>query len=150
MLSALARLSQPLLAAHGSANIRFLSTSAPSVYDFLVRFHVVDREGKRHIVKGLAGTSVADAMYKSGLFPNFDDFTYGPETKEPDAHVYVSNDFMDSLPHVSEMEQTAIELCADGVRPKCAILSELTGASPYIFLCKIENRFLREFRSSCL
>jgi hypothetical protein len=94
--------------------------SAPTVYDYLVRFFVIDREGKRHTLKGLSGTTVASAMYASGVFTQFDDFTYGPEIKEPDAHVYVSNEYSDALGMMSDEEQAAIEHCADEVRQKCA------------------------------
>lgn len=99
--------------------LRPLST-APTVYDYLIRFHVIDRDGKRHTLKGLSGDNLAGAMHASGAFPQFDDFTFGPEIKEPDAHVYVSNEYSESLGMMSDEEKAAISHCADEVRQKCA------------------------------
>lgn len=100
-------------------------SGAPTVYDYMIRFHVIDRDGKRHTLKGLSGDNVAGAMHASGSFPQFDDFTFGPEIKEPDAHVYVSNEYSESLGIMSDEEKAAIEHCADEVRQKCAVSPEV-------------------------
>lgn len=132
MLSTIARYLAPVVSQVGSTAVRNTTcqssalqylrpmSSAPTIYDYMIRFHVIDREGKRHTLKGLAGSNVAAAMHASGSFPNFDDFTYGPEIKEPDAHVYVSNEYSDALGIMSDEEKAAIEHCADEVRHKCA------------------------------
>lgn len=108
--------------------LRPLST-APTVYDYLIRFHVIDREGKRHTLKGLSGSNLACAMHESGSFTQFDDFTYGPEIKDPDAHVYVSNEYSDALGMMSDQEKDAITHCADEVRQKCAAHSSALTSS---------------------
>jgi hypothetical protein len=118
MFFSIARYFAPSFNGSLGSSLRPFASSAPSVYDYLIRFHVIDRDGKRHTLKGLAGTSLAKALYESGAFPAFDDFTFGPEIKEPDAHVYVSNEYADSLGRMSDEEKNAIEHCADEVRVK--------------------------------
>jgi hypothetical protein len=54
------------------------AASAPCVYDSLVSVIVIDHDGERHTVQGLKGTSIASAMYASGQFKHFDDFTCDP------------------------------------------------------------------------
>jgi hypothetical protein len=99
--------------------------SAPSVYDYLVRFHVIDTKGKKHTLKGLEGNSVGKTMFESGLFPDFDDFCYSPDQPDPDAHVYVSNDFLVRVGPISEKEKVAIDLCGSEVRHKCVTLTHV-------------------------
>jgi hypothetical protein len=97
--------------------------SAPCVYDYLIRFHVIDTKGKKHTLKGLEGKSVANAMFESGLFQDFDDFCYGPDQPDPDTHVYVSNDYLMRVGPLSEQEKVAIGLCGSEVRAKCVFLT---------------------------
>lgn len=120
LLSGLRQLAAPLRTAATAAQARG-AASAPCVYDFLIPFHVIDADGKRHVVKGLAGRSVASAMHESGIFEDFDDFCYGPDNPEPDTHLYVSKEMMSQLGSISTAEQEAIELCGHDIRPKCAL-----------------------------
>jgi hypothetical protein len=119
-----------------STIVRPLS-SAPCVYDYLIRFHVIDTKGKRHTLKGLEGKSVATAMFESGLFKGFDDFCYGPDQPNPDTHVYISNDFLSRVGPLSEQEKVAIDLCGSEVRPKCAPLRLVM---PHIELGEMRHR----------
>lgn len=65
---------------------------------------------------------MADAQqcFAVGRFTGFDDFIFGPDHKEPDAHVYVSNDYTELVRRITEEELGAIDLCAEDVRAKYA------------------------------
>jgi hypothetical protein len=117
MLAALRQLPGPAWVAPGIDMARAFS-SAPSVYDYLIRFHVIDMDGKKHTIKGLAGKSVATAMHKSGHFNSYDDFCYGPGIAEPDTHVYASNELSSQLGKITDEEKEAISQCAADVRAK--------------------------------
>ena len=125
MLAAARQLVAPLVATshaalYPSSHAAARTFSAPCVYDALVRFFVIDADGKRHAIKGLVGGTLASAMYESGLFPDYDDFMYGPDSPDPDAHVYVGREFLPVLGKPSEKEQAAMSHIANNVRGKCA------------------------------
>ena len=63
--------------------------------------------------------------YSAGKFTDFDDFIFGPDSTEPDTHVYVSNEFRELVRRITQDEVGAIELCADDVRAKCVSLFDM-------------------------
>eukprot|EP00892_Ulva_mutabilis_P009753 jgi/Ulvmu1/714/UM010_0086.1 len=125
-LSTYARSLAPTVSSNFSLALRPLATTAPSIYDYLIRFHIIDRSGKRHTLQGLAGCSLAQAIYESGRFTEFDDFIFGPDHKEPDAHVYVSNDYKELVRRITHEEIGSIELCAEDIRANSRMASYIT------------------------
>lgn len=57
----------PAFSSNVTTVLRPFAITAPSIYDYLIRFHIIDRAGKRHTLQGLAGGSLAQALYESGV-----------------------------------------------------------------------------------
>lgn len=92
--------------------------SAPSIFDYIVHFTVIDTDGSRRDVKALEGTSVACAMFESGLFSDQDIYTRSLRSYDVDSHVYVSADFLPLVSRLSPEEEVALDLCADEQRSR--------------------------------
>ncbi|GBF88314.1 hypothetical protein Rsub_01026 [Raphidocelis subcapitata] len=81
-----------------------LAQSAPTVFDKMVQFYVIDKSGTRHTVRGIEGNSLAAALRETGTFS--DEF-FLPHPMDPaatDCHVYVGNDYLDRLPTLSDAQ----------------------------------------------
>lgn len=101
--------------------------SAPSVFDSIVHFTIIDTSGKRYTVKGLEGDTLASALEDSPIFGSRDIFTYGPGLQKQDTHIYVSQDYVPQLGTVSPAEELSLTECADERRNKYALVSGLCG-----------------------
>lgn len=66
-LTTCARSLAPAVSSNFQSVLRPFATSAPSIYDFLIRFHIIDKTGKRHTLQGLSGCSLAQAIFESGV-----------------------------------------------------------------------------------
>ena len=96
---------QRLLQAQQLSSSSVAYSSAPTVFDKMVQFFVIDKTGVRHTVRGLEGMTLAKALSEYGHFPGE---TFMPNPFNPvssDCHVYVSYDFMDKLPQLPQEEQ---------------------------------------------
>ena len=113
--------------------------SAPCVHDSLVRFFVIDKDGKRHQLQGLAGRSVAQAMHDSGIFQDFDAFTYSPDNPVPDAHVYVGREYAQELGNATPEEKVALDMCGEEVRQKCAAASAALASALQKYMTEIAH-----------
>lgn len=60
-LRALARQLRPVL----PSGVRFIE-SAPTVFDRMVQFYVIDKSGARHTVRGIEGTTLAATLREAG------------------------------------------------------------------------------------
>lgn len=100
------------------ASLRLFST-APTVFDKMVQFFVIDKSGVRHTVRGLEGQSVADAIQEYGQIDPTAMMPHPYLPAKTDCHVYVAYDYLDKIPALSE-EQSEQEqrLIADFVRQK--------------------------------
>lgn len=65
-LTSCARSLAPTFSSNVNSVLKPFATTAPSIYDYLIRFHIIDKAGKRHTLQGLAGCSLAQAIYESG------------------------------------------------------------------------------------
>lgn len=73
----------------------------PTVFDKLVELTVVDMNGVRHKVRGLAGDSLSKALVEYGFpetyfFPNLGFYTQ----HIPDAHVFVPSEYWAKMPNI--------------------------------------------------
>ncbi|KAI8468272.1 MAG: hypothetical protein J3K34DRAFT_523070 [Monoraphidium minutum] len=122
---ALRGLARHLLRPLGPAGARMVQ-SAPTVFDKMVQFYVIDKSGARHTVRGLEGATLSESLREYGAFG--EEF-FMPHPTEPactDCHVYVGNDFIDKLPQLdgaqSEEQQSIIE---DSVRLNARVNSRM-------------------------
>lgn len=102
----------------GGASLRWLS-SGPTVFDKMVQFFVIDKDGSRHTVRGLVGQSVADAIQEYGQIDPSSLMPHPYLPAKADAHVYVAYDFLDKIPTLSEEQaQQEKQLIEDFARVK--------------------------------
>lgn len=100
-LRGLARHLRPLVAS-GARTVH----SAPTVFDRMVQFYVIDKSGARHTVRGIEGSSLAATLRESGTFEDEFFMPHPTDPANPDCHVYVGADYIDKLPGLSADEQS--------------------------------------------
>lgn len=88
----------------GPAGARLVQ-SAPTVFDKMIQFYVIDKSGARHTVRGLEGITLASSLREYG---GFDDTYFMPHPTDPantDCHVYVGNDYIEKLPALDTTQE---------------------------------------------
>lgn len=81
--------------------VRYMSTSATTVFDRLIQIYALDDRGNRHTVRAIDGTPLPEALYEYGFDPHY--FMPHPfDTCRLDCHVYVGNDYLDRLPKLND------------------------------------------------
>jgi hypothetical protein len=70
----------------------------PTVFDKIVPFFVIDKDGVKHSIKGLEGQRMAQAMVDSDMFPQSCFMPHLMQKWMPDVHVYVADEDVEKLP----------------------------------------------------
>lgn len=108
-----------------------LASSTPTVFDKMVQFFVIDKSGVRHTVRGIEGHTVAEAMTEYGQFTE-ETFLRNPYSPAfNDCHVYVSWEFLNKLPPVTEEQKLQeLRVIEDYVRERARENSRLAHFIP--------------------
>ncbi|KAK2077155.1 hypothetical protein QBZ16_004789 [Prototheca wickerhamii] len=88
-----------------------LSSSAPTVFDKIVQLTVVDREGHRHVLRGLEGQTVADVLENNvELFGDDVLVTSPSKPDEFEGHIKIPSELFGTFPG---SDKRALETIAD-------------------------------------
>ena len=111
-LRGLAQCVRPLLSAAAqqsgacsSSSARPFSSAAPTVFDKMVQFFVIDKEGQRHTVRGLEGNKLSVALQEYGAISSAAFMPHPYDPAYTDCHVYVGFDYLDKLAALDEEQQ---------------------------------------------
>eukprot|EP00887_Chlorella_sp_A99_P004617 scaffold4.g4617.t1 len=93
---------------------RAASSSAPSVYDKLIQFTIVDKLGRRHVVRGLEGQSIVDVIAAHSEQLGEDVLCLSPDGRDKwDVHIKVPVELLDRVPLSDRDDVIALEQVAD-------------------------------------
>eukprot|EP00195_Chlamydomonas_chlamydogama_P006445 CAMPEP_0202899966 /NCGR_PEP_ID=MMETSP1392-20130828/9354_1 /ASSEMBLY_ACC=CAM_ASM_000868 /TAXON_ID=225041 /ORGANISM="Chlamydomonas chlamydogama, Strain SAG 11-48b" /LENGTH=209 /DNA_ID=CAMNT_0049586271 /DNA_START=80 /DNA_END=709 /DNA_ORIENTATION=- len=75
----------------------------PTVFDKLVTLNVADLHGRKHVVRGIVGKSLSQALVEAGFPETYFFPTMGFYTQhQNDAHVYIPKEHWDKMPCYEE------------------------------------------------
>jgi hypothetical protein len=95
------------------------ASQAKTVFDKLVQVYVIDKNGIRHTVTALEGSSLAEALAEYGAFEAEHFMPHPWDPSNVDCHVYVPEGYLDKLPKLdAEQQQAQQKLIDDFVRAK--------------------------------
>ena len=124
-------LARPLLAHAQQQQARhaqsaFSSSAAPTVFDKMVQFFVIDKDGTRHTVAGLEGAKLSVALAEHGGFPGAAFLPHPYDPAYTDCHVYIGFDYLDKLAALDEEQQLSqARLLEDFARARARANSRL-------------------------
>lgn len=89
--------------------------AAPSVFDKMVQFTILDTTGRRHVVRGLEGQSIIDVLSAHIDVFGEDALCLGPQGRDQyEAHIKLPNELLDVIPEPKGEESDWLHDIADG------------------------------------
>ncbi|KAL6775701.1 NUOP3 [Auxenochlorella protothecoides x Auxenochlorella symbiontica] len=86
----------------GARSCRY-GSAAPSVFDKIVQLTVVDKEGHRHVLRGLEGQTVADVLQGHTDILGEDVLALSPSVPDQlEAHIKIPTELFDTFPAPSD------------------------------------------------
>lgn len=103
-------------------------SSQPTVYDRMVQVTVIDKEGRRHMFRGLEGQKLVDVLVANeDQLGQENVLCLSPEGRGVmECHVKVPNEYLTAIPAPNEDEQKALTQIAEGMTANSRLASKIT------------------------